>query len=265
MFLKLPRVRILGHVALVRLSREYDNLEHEIGEEILRRYPNVRTVLRIYEVEGVVREPKVRLIAGEPETETLHRENKCIFRLDASKLMFCLGNFYERLRMTKVVKHDEVVVDMFAGVGQFTIPIAVHSKPKRIYAFEYNIEAYRYLRINIQKNKVDDRVVAIMDDNRNALKYGLENRADRIIMGYFPNTVNYLETALKASNPNGAIIHLHDLARKSKEGYMKIFSKCLEIASSLGYEVGLDNYRVVKSYSPSMAHYVLDLKVRKNS
>ena len=259
MSLKLPRVRVLGHVALVRLPEELDALEHEVGLEIIKRYPPVRTVLRIYEVEGPVREPKVKLIAGEPNTETVHRENKCLFKLDASKLMFSLGNFYERVRMTKLVKPDETVVDMFAGVGQFTIPITVHAKPRVVYAFEYNIDAYRYLLDNIKLNKVQDRVRAVMDDNRNALRYGLKGMADRIIMGYFPNTVAYFETALKIASHKGAVIHFHDLARKG-HGWRDLLERCREIAYDMGFELILLGYRMVKSYSPSLAHWVLDIK-----
>jgi len=256
---KLPRVRFLGHVALVRLPDSLDELEHEIGLEILRRHPRVRSVLRIYEVRGSVREPAVKLIAGSPETETIHRENMCLFKLDAAKLMFSLGNFYERTRMTRVVKQGETVVDMFAGVGQFTIPISVHSKPKMVYAFEYNIDAFRYLLENIKINKVQDRVRAFMDDNRNAARYGLKGKADRIIMGYFSGTVEFFGTALQLAKPTGAIIHFHDLAKKNN-GWLDMYRECGKVATTLGYGLELIGYRMVKSYSPSLAHWVLDLR-----
>ena len=260
---RLPRVRIVGDVAVVRMFDErFEGLEREIGEEILRRYPRVRTVLRVYGVRGNARIPEARVIAGDGNTETVYKENRCMFRLDVARMMFCLGNLYERRRMVSLVKPGEVVVDMFAGVGQFCIPIAVHSSPRVVYAFELNPETYRYLAWNVEENRVGDRVVAIMDDNRNAPKYGVEHHADRVIMGYFPNTVDYLKHALRLCKPEGAYVHLHDLARKGY-GWLGLYERCREIAFENGYELELVGYRMVKSYSPSLAHWVLDLRVKR--
>ena len=44
---------------------------------------------------------------------------------------------------------------MFAGIGYFTIPIAVHSNVKKIYAIEINPVSYNFLCENIKLNKVE--------------------------------------------------------------------------------------------------------------
>jgi len=71
------------------------------------------------------------------KTETVHRENGVIFNLDARKVMFSAGNLKERMRMSLFGK-DEFVVDMFAGIGYFTLQMAVHSRPRKIMAIEMN-------------------------------------------------------------------------------------------------------------------------------
>lgn len=262
MLSRLPRVRIIGDIAIVRILDELDEeAEREIGQEILRLYPRLRAVVRLYGVKGVTRIPDAKVIAGDSNTETVYKENRCKFKLDVIKMMFCLGNLYERKRIVSLVKEGETIVDMFAGVGQFSIPIAVHSNPKIIYAFEVNPDTYAYLVKNVEENKVSGKVIPIMDDNRNAIRYGLKQSADRIIMGYFPNTINYLSHALKLCKPEGTYIHLHDLARKGY-GWQNLYEECLKIVSENKYEVELVNYRMVKSYSPSMAHWVLDLLVK---
>ncbi len=258
--LKLPRARLIGDVAVVRIPAELEEREKEIGEEILRRNPRIRTVLRTFGAYGQTRTTRSKIIAGEENTETTYKEHGCIYKLDVATLLFCLGNLYERRRMASVVKPREVVVDMFAGVGQFTIPVAKLASPSVVYAFEINPEAYRYLLENIRLNKVEHVVRAFMDDCRNALKYGIEESADRVIMGYFPGTIKFLPTALQLSKGAGSYIHLHDLARK-KNGWAELWENARNVAEQLGYGVELISYREVKSYSPSLAHWALDFRI----
>lgn len=84
-----------------------------------------------------MREPSLEIIYGD-ETETIHKENGCLFNLDLSKVMWAKGNNNERLRIAKLVEDGEVVVDMFAGIGYFSIPIGVHSNAEKIYSIEIN-------------------------------------------------------------------------------------------------------------------------------
>ena len=86
----------------------------------------VKSIIKIDRIEGQKREPTVSLLYGR-ETETIHKENGCLFNLDLSKVMWAKGNNNERLRIAKLVKDGETVVDMFAGIGYFSIPIAIIS------------------------------------------------------------------------------------------------------------------------------------------
>ena len=65
------------------------------------------------------------------KTETINKENGCLFKLDLAKVMWSKGNNNERLRIAKLVGDGETVIDMFAGIGYFSIHIAVHSNAKR--------------------------------------------------------------------------------------------------------------------------------------
>jgi tRNA wybutosine-synthesizing protein 2 len=251
-----PSIKYLGDLALVRLPRDFTGDLAELGKKVLNR-GGVRTVLLVEGVEGWERVPKVRFLAGSEETETVHREYGWLYCLDASKVMFSLGNSYERLRMSRLPHEGEVVVDMFAGVGQFTIPLA-KSKAGRVVAFEINPEAYRYLVKNIQLNKVSEKVTAYNDDCRNAVKYGLAHGADRVVMGYLFGTIEYLPAALQIAK-DGAAIHFHEAA-EPREGWKNLYNKCLAVSETMEYRLELSGYRVVKSYSPKIWHYVLDLR-----
>ena len=247
--------KLMDRVALVRLREEVEDFKREIGDLILRFY-NVRAVYHVRGVEGVERRPRLELIAGEPIREVTHREYGCIFRLDIVRLIFCLGNSFERLRLAGLVSDGEIVVDMFAGVGQFTIPITVLANPEKVYAIEINPEAYAYLAENIRLNGVEDRAQPILGDCRRVAEEKLRGIADRVIMGYFWGTIEALGPALGALKPEGGIIHFHDLARRG--GEREFVENVLERARQMGYRVELLGWRRVKSYSRTRNHVVID-------
>jgi len=247
--------KLMDCVAFVRLREEVEGLKREIGDLILRFY-NVRAVYLVRGVEGVERRPRLELIAGEPIREITHREYGCTFRLDIVRLMFCLGNSFERLRLAGLVSDGEIVVDMFAGVGQFTIPITVLANPEKVYAIEINPEAYAYLAENIRLNAVEDRAQPILGDCRRVVEEELRGIADRVIMGYFWGTIEALGPALVALKPEGGVIHFHDLARRGSE--REFVENVLERARQMGYRVELLEWRRVKSYSRTRNHVVID-------
>ncbi|RLG06522.1 MAG: class I SAM-dependent methyltransferase family protein, partial [Thaumarchaeota archaeon] len=208
--------KIIGGVALLRLRPELDKLEEEIGRLLLEFY-RVKAVYRVYGVIGIERRPIIKHLVGEEVREIIHREYGYCFKLDLTRLMLCLGNSFERLRMAALTRDGEVVLDMFAGVGQFTIPIATLSNPGKIYSIELNPEAYEYLLENIRLNRVEDRVQAILGDCVEIAPRKLREIADRVIMGYFHGTIRALPAALSALKPVGGIIHFHELARRGSE------------------------------------------------
>ena len=144
----------IGHVVVLNLPQELISKSEKIARAMLN-IKGVRTVaLRTEAIAGRERRPNLKVIAGAQMTETLHKEHGCVFRLDVAEVMFSAGNVFERARAAKLVQPGEVIVDMFAGVGQFSIPIARHAKPRKVYAIELNEVAYRYLRENIRLNYV---------------------------------------------------------------------------------------------------------------
>ena len=98
--------------------------------ESLSKKHNVKTVMKIDHIQGTKREPVYNILYGN-ETETVHKENGCLFKLDLAKVMWSKGNNNERLRIAKLVEDGETVIDMFAGIGYFSIPIGVHSNAKQ--------------------------------------------------------------------------------------------------------------------------------------
>ena len=206
-------------------------------------------------IKGVKREPVVKHICGDKNTETTHVENKIKFMLDASKIMFSSGNVDERIRMAHAGREGEVAVDMFAGIGYFSIPMAVYSGTK-VYACEINPVAYRYLTKNIELNGVEKNVKALYGDCRDVAPRGV---ADRVLMGYFKSK-DFLPYALKVLKPDGGVIHYHTTCPVDsfpEEPFHDVESA----ARASGRNVELLYHKEVKSYAPGIIHGVLDVKI----
>jgi len=245
--------QILGDIIIISIPSQLEIRKHEIGEALLQFYPRCKTVLRLRRISGPYREPDVEIIAGNG-TETIHKENRCRFKLDASKIMFSPGNLDERKRMSKLGK-DEIIVDMFAGIGYFSIPMAVHSRPERIIAIEVNPLAYRYLCENVKLNKVEDIIQPMHGDCAIKTPVGI---ADRAIMGNFEAS-HYLAHGINALK-SGGILHYHETTPE-KLVFSRPIKRITSAANELSRALKVQRCRKVKKYSPGVWHVVVDAQV----
>jgi len=247
----------IGDILIIKLNKNLHDHSKIIGEtycEIL----NCKTALNdIGGITGIYREPKIEVIYGSSDTETIHIENGIRYKLDAQKIMFSSGNMDERIRMANISKKKETIVDLFAGVGYFTLPIAVYSKPKKIMSCEINPIAYDYLCKNIALNHVASTVEPLLGDNR---KIAPKNIAERVIMGYFNENEMFLPTAFGCLKNNTGIIHYHDICPDSITPE-KSLKKIKKSADKYKIKIDLLKFKVIKSYAPGISHIVLDIRV----
>nr|WP_269851821.1 class I SAM-dependent methyltransferase family protein [Methanosarcina horonobensis] len=246
---------VLGDIIIVTIPESLDEKKFLIAEALLSIYPKCRSVVRDFGIEGQFRQPKRELLLGSG-TETIHKEHGCFFKQDVTKVMYSKGNLEERKRMSKLGK-GEIVVDMFAGIGYFSIPMAVHSRPKRITSIEINPESFAYLKENIRLNQVENMITPILGDCSQAAP---EGEADRVIMGYVGTTHHYLEPAIKALRKSGGILHYHEtvpesLARTRPEERIE------KAAEAMGKKVEILETRRIKKYSPGVLHIVVDARI----
>ncbi len=257
----LPRgFQKIGKIIILKLRPEVQDLASKIAKLVLNEFPYIKTVCLNKGVEGELREPGIAWLAGEKVTETVHQENRCKYRLDVTKVMFSKGNLSERGRIPKLVAKGETVVDLFAGIGYFSIPIARHSPCAYVYSVEKNPASFRYLSENIRLNRVQTKVKPILGDCRDVR---LGSIADRIMMGYLPKTYQFLPAAFAALKPHGGIIHYHDNFHESE-----LWEKPQDILETRAFKAGytlkrITHKAVVKEHSPRVYHVVIDAEFVK--
>jgi tRNA wybutosine-synthesizing protein 2 len=216
----------------------------------------VSTVLRVTgPVSGTYRTPRLEVIAG-TETETEVVEYGVRFRFDARRLLFARGNRTERHRIRSVVRPGEVVVDLFAGIGYFSIPAAL-AGAHRVYAAEVNPLAFRFLQENARRNRVSDRLEAFLGDNRTVpIPRG---EASRVVLGYLPSSLPWATTAVRCLRVEGGWLHVH-LVTDVRESNGRTAERVgAAVAPALIVKAAV---RDVKPYGPGRVHRVVDAFVR---
>lgn len=186
------------------------------------------------------RTPNVELILGDSAIVT-HKENQITYRFDITKCMFSFGNINEKMRMAEQDCSEEIVVDLFAGIGYFTLPLLIHAKAKHVYACEWNPDAIDALKRNLTLNKVDtNRCTIIEGDNRLNRPTDV---AQRVVLGILPSCLDWMRTAFECIDKStGAMLHCHDLveARPSPQ---------LSLANSLENSTQCDRQSVASQSS----------------
>lgn len=236
----------------------FNKINKKKAKEFIKKFPRIKTIcVRSGTIQGQFRKPQIKVVVSKAKKEktiTVHKESGIFYKLDVAKLMFAKGNINERHRLAKIANKKEIVIDMFAGIGYFSLPIA--KKVKKVYAIEINPVSYHYLLENIKLNKLNN-IIALNEDCIKIVPR-FKVKANRIIMGFLPSPFKYLKAAFSACK-KGTIIHYHCLIKRGDD-------KRKEIKNLIGKINKIKKVRVVKvvkvkSYSPALEHYVFDLVV----
>ncbi|MFX0142677.1 MAG: class I SAM-dependent methyltransferase family protein [Candidatus Hodarchaeota archaeon] len=267
---------IIGHIAIVEFDnfdqlneQKYLDFKDKIAKAIVEVNKNVKTVYeKQSEIKGKYRLKELALLCGEDSPETVHKENDCIFKLNIKNTYFTPRLVFERRRVaTSGIKENELIIDMFAGVGTFSIQIAKIKKVK-IYAFDVNPDAYNYLRENVNLNKLKGEIFPINLDikdllePKNQLGKSLIHGANRIIMNLPETSIKFIDAACFLMKESGGILHFYQFSEKPNpiEKSLKNFEDEL---SAHNWEIeSIFKSKIVKHYSPKSELVVLDLKIK---
>lgn len=253
-----PAYEVIGDIALLE-DPELDNQKaSRIADALLRTQPNIKTVLKpLTPVIGEFRVREFEVVAGEPRTETIHREYGCRYKVDLSRAYFTPRLSTERSRILSQVKEGDTVVDMFAGIGPYSILIAKSKKPSKVLAIDKNPNAVCYLRENIILNSAKN-IEAIEGDAREEAKR-FAGTADHVIMNLPHSAFEFLDSAVLLVKPCG-IIHYYGITPEDD-----LFESSIELikeaAEKAGRKVEVLEKRVVRSYAPHQYNICIEARI----
>lgn len=188
---------------------------------------------------------------------------------DLTRVMFSRGNISEKIRFGKLVRAGEEILDMYAGIGYYTLPALIHGKAKHVVACEWNKDAIYALRYNVKQNKLAQQVTILEGDCRQSIKeHSLLGRFDRVSLGLLPSSEGGWESAILALNDTkGGWLHIHgNVPDTEKEGWAlwtcrRLIDFCERNGKSEVWVALCIHLERVKSYAPTVSHFVADIFV----
>jgi len=246
---------IIGEICIIKLPEALLECSASIGKAIMETRRSLRSVALDRGVKGDFRIRDLQVIAGEDQLETIHVENNLRFKLDPSKVYFSPRLATERRRIAEKIDGGRVL-DMFAGVGPFSLTCARYGKPDEIIGLDLNPYCIEYFNTNIRLNSAEDTVTAFLGDAKEApLGMGPFNT---IIMNLPHGSIDFLDTALEVID--GGSIFLYSIVKKND--VISTIDDIVKLTRDCGKEVVISSMREVHEYSPDMSMMAFDMEVR---
>ncbi len=249
-------------VAILNVLNKSKGDFKNVAKEIMKNNKNVKSVLRkISKRKGELRLSEYELIIGDRNTEVVHKEYGCLFKLDPQKVYFSPRESTERNRIANQVKSGETVLVMFSGIAPYAIQILKKQpKVKKVIVVEVNFDAASYAIENIKINKIKDgKIVPILGDVKNICQkfYG---HCNRVLMPLPLNSSNFLDVAIKCLKINGGIIHFYSWGR-DEDLYSDSIKLIKKAVKNLKKRCRIINKIKVLPYGPRTFKICIDFKV----
>ena len=253
---------IIGDITIIKIPEELEGKKEIIAKILINKIKTVNTVFQqISSVQGEYRTRKLSFLTGINKTNTEYREHGCRFKVDVLNTYFSPRLSTERLRISQMINKKEKIINMFAGVGTYSIILAKKNPDCIVYSIDSNPDAHNLCIINSKLNNVQDRVIPILGNARLIIDNHLKGKATRVLMPLPEQASEFIDSAIMALENNKGIIHyfahikanskLHAL----EEGKINCHNnfKC--------YQYKLISGRVVREVGPRIYQTVFDLKI----
>ncbi len=267
---------IIGNLAIIEFDKfeksenqDLFKIKTKIAETIIQINKNIISVFeKKSQIKGTHRLRELKLLCGKEQTETTYKENNCSFKLDIEKCFFTPRLVFERNRIaTSNIKENEVIIDLFAGVGPFSIQIAKLHNIK-VYSFDINKYAYDYLKENIKLNKLIGEILPYnknikeFRDQDDPIRNLIQNKADRIIMNLPEKSIKYLDVACVLMKSSGGILHFYQFYEKP-DPLEKAQNLLTSKLNDLNWKIEeIPNIKIVKAFSPKSDLIVIDAVIK---
>lgn len=252
---------VIGDIAIIKIPPELSAREKLIGDQILQKMKNVKTVLKQDSaVSGEYRTRDVTFVSGENKFETIYKESGLVFKVNVATAYFSPRLSTERLRIRSLVSDGEHLFNMFSGLGTFSLIIA-KTKECKIESVDINPEAIRLAFDSLRLNKkMKGEVRPMVGDAR---EFALKNRGlfDRILMPLPERSSEFLESALiSAKTQPGPVVHYY--VHVSEERFYEenwISHHLADLAITRKYKV--ETWKRVREVGPRLIQAVADIRL----
>jgi tRNA (guanine37-N1)-methyltransferase len=249
---------VLGNIAIVNFPDKYKSSKRKFAEKILRENRAIKTVLeKSGRFAGRLRKMKTKYLAGEKTKEVLYKENNCVFRFNIDETYFSPRLSNERKEIASKIKKNQEVLIMFAGVAPYSIVIAKNSKAEKIYSNEINKKANKYAELNIELNKVKDKIKLIPGDIKRVASK-IKKKFDVIVMPRPQLKDMFLKEAFKLSK-KGTMIYYYGFCKSDE--IASVIERIKEKAKKAKKKIKILNKKKAGEIAPYKYRIRVDFKI----
>ena len=253
---------IIGDIIIIKIPDELDGKKEIIAKILINKIKTIKTVFQqISSVQGEYRTRRLCFLTGINKSLTEYREYGCIFKVDVLKTYFSPRLSTERLRVSKLIRNNEVIVNMFAGIGTYSIILAKKNPDCLVYSIDSNPDAHDLCIINSKLNKVQDRVIPILGNARTIISTQLKGKATRVLMPLPEQAAEFIDSAIMALENNKGIIHYfaHINAKSKLNALEEGKVHCHNNFQCYQYKIICG--RVIREVGPRIYQTVFDLEI----
>jgi tRNA (guanine37-N1)-methyltransferase len=252
----------IGDIVIIKIPDNLMPKKKLIADMILTHVKTAKVVFaQVSPVKGDYRIRNLELVAGENRTITEYKEHGCRFRVDVAKTYFSPRLSTERLRIANMVGEGETIVNMFAGVGTYSILMARMNKTCKVYSIDSNAVAAELCEANAKLNKVQDRVVSIHGDAGKVIKDELAGQADRVLMPLPERAKEFVDSAVLALKKKGVVHYFIHVRADNKKTSQELGLQDTHNAF-VKYNHIVQQVRVVRGVGPRIYQIVTDVSVK---
>lgn len=253
----------IGDIVIVKIPDGLAAKKALIARVILA---NVKTAKAVFAqasaVKGDFRVRDLEFLAGENRTVTEYKEHGCKFKVDVARAYFSPRLSTERQRIACLVGDNETIVNMFAGVGTYSIIIAKANKTCKVYSIDSNPAANDLCVENARLNKVSDRVVPVCADAADIIREQLAGVADRVLMPLPERAKEFIGPAVEALKVTGVVHYFAHVRADNKQAAKELGTKDAQEAFR-DYSHKVLETTVVREVGPRFYQIVADVQVTR--
>jgi tRNA (guanine37-N1)-methyltransferase len=255
---------IIGSIIILKIPDSLNSKKQIIADTILTNVKSAKSVFaQTSGVQGEYRIRRLEHLAGDNSVITEYKEYGCRFKVDVAKTYFSPRLSTERMRVSKMIKDNEIITNMFAGVGTYSILIAKNNKSCKVYSIDSNPIANELAVINAKLNKVQGQVIPIYGDAREVIMRQLKGTSTRVLMPLPEKAKEFVEFAVMALKQNGGMVHYfaHVKAPSKK---LALDNAALDVEYAfVNHDYKIVSARVVREVGPHLYQTVSDIIVCK--
>ena len=251
----------IGEIIILRIPESLLLKKKMIGKVLLEKVKTAKSVFyQSSPVEGDYRIRQLELLAGEDSTQTEYKEHGCRFMVDVEKTFFSPRLSTERQRIADLISDGETVINMFGGIGMFSI-VAAKKKNCHVYNIDINPVAVELCSKNILLNKLKGRVESIEGDAAESIEKRLSGKGDRVLMLLPERSDEFVDSAIRACKDEG-IIHYYCHIHSDKKNDVPTLASTHFLATTNVKSVVLGS-KIVRPVGPRFYQAVVDAAISK--